>query len=378
LGVIFSRFHPGRKCVVAFSPGEGYNKGVVSLADLLAARTRDAYLYDRYDGTWVRCHACGHECPIPEGAAGVCRVRFNRGGTLMAPWGYVAGAQADPIEKKPFFHVLPGSVAFSIGMLGCDFHCAYCQNWLSSQVLRDAAAQPGFTDTSPDSLVRLAARDGAASVVSTYNEPLITAEWASEIFTHARQASMATGMVSNGHGTRAVLNFLRPNLDFFKVDLKCFDDTKYRTLGGRLQPVLDTIQGLKDRGVWVEVVSLIVPGFNDGDDELRWTAGFLAEVSPDIPWHVTGYYPQYRMDDRPPTSPASLQHAAAIGLRAGLRFVYAGNLPGQVGALEDTRCPECQRTVVKRHGYQVEIVGLTHGQCAGCGFALPGLWHVSR
>ncbi len=351
---------------------------MVSLADLLAARTRDAQLYDRYDGTWVRCHACAHECPIPDGASGVCRIRFNRQGTLMAPWGYVAGAQADPIEKKPFFHVLPGSVAFSFGMLGCDFHCAYCQNWLSSQALRDAAAQPGFSDASPDGLARRAASAGAASVVSTYNEPLITAEWAAEIFAHARRSAMATGMVSNGHGTPAVLDFLRPNLDFFKVDLKCFDDRKYRTLGGRLQPVLDTIQGLRDRGIWVEVVSLLVPGFNDSDEELRWMAGFLSEVSPDIPWHITAFYPQYRMDDRPATSASALQHAAAIGLRAGLRFVYAGNLPGQVGDLEDTRCPECQQTVLRRRGYQTDIVGLAHGQCAGCGYTLPGLWHVSR
>jgi pyruvate formate lyase activating enzyme len=351
---------------------------VASLSDLLAARTREATLYDRYNGTWVRCHACGHECPIPEGAAGVCKVRFNRGGTLMAPWGYVAGAQADPIEKKPFFHVLPGSLAFSFGMLGCDFHCAYCQNWLSSQVLRDASADPGFSETSAEALVRRAAYDGAASVVSTYNEPLITAEWSAEVFGLARQASLATGMVSNGHGTPAVLDFLRPGLDFFKVDLKCFDDKKYRSLGGRLRPVLDTIQGLKDRRIWVEVVTLLVPDFNDSDDELRSIAGFLNEVSPDIPWHVTAFYPQYRMHDRPATAPAVVQHAAALGYKAGLRFVYGGNLPGRVGALEDTRCPECQRTVLRRRGYVTEILGLANGQCAGCGTALPGVWHLPR
>ena len=182
--------------------GKGYNRAMPTLADTLAARTRpaDPALWERYDGTWVRCFACGHECPIPDGAAGVCKVRCNRGGTLLAPWGYVAGAQCDPIEKKPFFHVEPGSLAFSFGMLGCDLHCAYCQNWVTSQALRDAHAGTSVTDVQADVLVGEAVASGCRSVVSTYNEPLITSEWAVDVFRRARQAGLRTGFVSNEIG----------------------------------------------------------------------------------------------------------------------------------------------------------------------------------
>ena len=162
-----------------------------TLADVLASRTREGTLYDHFDDTWVRCHACGHHCPIPDGAVGVCKVRFNRGGRLMVPWGYVTGAQADPIEKKPFFHVMPGSLAYSFGMLGCDLHCAYCQNWVTSQALRDDEALAGVCDVTADQLTSQARRCGARAMVSTYNEPLITAEWAVEVFGHARAAGLS-------------------------------------------------------------------------------------------------------------------------------------------------------------------------------------------
>lgn len=352
-----------------------YNSPMTTLADALAARTREGDLYETYNGTWVRCYACGHSCPIPDGAAGVCKVRFNRGGTLLVPWGYVAGAHCDPIEKKPFFHVEPGSLAFSFGMLGCDLHCAYCQNWLTSQALRDPQAGAPVADASPSGLVRQAVRQGARSIVSTYNEPLITSEWAVEVFKEARAAGLLTGIVSNGHGTPQVVEYLAPWLDLCKIDLKGFSDRKYRRLGGRLLPVLETIRQMHALGKWVEIVTLLVPGFNDTSEELRELAAFIAGVSPDIPWHVTAFHSDYRMGDTPRTTSDALGRAAGIGHDAGLHFVYAGNLPGRVGSLEDTHCPSCRTPLVERTAYSIRRYRLTaNGRCPTCAATIPGRW----
>src|SRR5688572_1684901 len=245
---------------------------MTTFGDQLAARTHDAApeLVEHIDGgssgkPRLRCHACGHRCPIPEGAMGVCKVRFNDGGRLRVPWGYVAGVQCDPIEKKPFFHAHPGALAYSFGMLGCDLHCSYCQNWVTSQALRDPDASAPPRDTTATALVQDALRQGATAVVSTYNEPLITAEWAVEVFTLARERGLLTGFVSNGNGTEQVLRYLRPHIDLYKGDLKSFDDRHYRELGGRLQPILDTIAWLHGAGVWVEIVTLLVPSFTDSE-----------------------------------------------------------------------------------------------------------------
>ena len=348
-----------------------------TLAGQLAERTRDAdrALYDADGDARVQCHACAHECHIADGAAGTCKVRFNRGGVLRVPWGYVAGAQADPIEKKPFFHVEPGSLAFSFGMLGCDLKCACCQNWITSQALRDPDAGARLVDTSPQHLVHAAKRAGARSVVSTYNEPLITSEWAVAVFREARAAGLLTGYVSNGHATVRVLEYLSPWLDLYKVDLKGFDEAQYRRYGGRLQPVLETITALHAMGKWVEVVTLLIPGINSSDHELSQVCEFLAGVSPDIPWHVTAFHPEYRQRDRTRTPPQALVAAAAIGRRAGLRFVYAGNAPGEVGDLEDTRCPSCGAVLVQRRAYWIGECRVTaDGTCPDCRAAVPGRW----
>lgn len=348
-----------------------------SLADVLEARTAEAApdLVEAIDRGRLRCHACGHLCPIPDGASGVCKVRFNRGGRLYVPWGYVGGVQCDPIEKKPFFHARPGALAFSFGMLGCDLHCAYCQNWVTSQALRDPQATAPPIDADPQTLVEEAVHLGARVVVSTYNEPLITSEWAVEIFRHARSAGLMTGFVSNGNGTPRVLDFLRPHIDLYKVDLKSFDDRHYRQLGGRLEPILETIRSLHRMGVWVEIVTLLIPGFNDSADELDRMTGFLASVSPDLPWHVTAFHKDYRMSDPENTTPDMLVHAAAIGQRNGLRYVYAGNLPGRVGDLEHTRCHACRAMLVERYGYFIKEYRLTpDGACPDCGTTIPGRW----
>ncbi len=348
---------------------------MATLAQALAARTRDGDLWEPLDGDRIRCHACGHECPIPEGALGVCKVRFNRGGRLRVPWGYVGGVQCDPIEKKPFFHAYPGGLAYSFGMLGCDLHCAYCQNWVTSQALRDPAAGADPRPVSPGRLVEDAARLGARVVVSTYNEPLITAEWAVAVFREARQAGLATAFVSNGNATPRALDYLRPWVDLYKVDLKSFDDARYRRLGGRLQPILDTIRRLHALGTWVEVVTLLIPGFNDADDELERLTAFLAGVSPDLPWHVTAFHADYKMTDRRDTSADMLLRAAAIGRANGLRFVYAGNRPGRVGNLEHSACPNCGTRLIERRGYRIQAYRLTpDGACPSCGTAIPGRW----
>jgi len=344
-----------------------------TLADLLARETREGELYDVLPDGRLRCYACGHECPLPNGAIGVCKVRFNDGGRLRVPWGYVGGVQCDPIEKKPFFHAYPGALAYSFGMLGCDLHCAYCQNWVTSQALRDPAAVAPPTHASPEAMVQDARRLGARVLVSTYNEPLITSEWAVSIFKEAKAAGLVTGFVSNGNGTPRVLEYLRPLIDLYKVDLKSFDDRHYRELGGRIGPILDTIRRLHAMNVWVEIVTLLIPGFNDSVDELTRLTDFLANVSPGIPWHVTAFHGDYKMHDTPDTTPEMLMEAADIGHRAGLKFVYAGNLPGQVGSLEDTRCSSCDETVIARSGYRIRDYRITpNGCCPSCGTPVPG------
>ena len=300
----------------------------------------------REESTGIRCLACGHRCLIKPGRAGVCRVRFNRQGELRVPGGYVAGVQVDPIEKKPFYHAYPGRDALSFGMLGCDLHCGYCQNWVTSQALRDdqAVSLPRFCTA--EQMVDLAIQRDAPVVVSTYNEPLITSEWAVEVFKVARNRGLTCGFVSNGNGTPEVIAFLRPYVDLYKVDLKSFDDRHYRELGGILANVLDTIERLVGAGFWVEIVTLIIPGFNDGDEEFAQIAGFLAGISVDIPWHVTAFHPDYRMQGPGRTPAATLLRAYEIGKAAGLRYVYPGNIHGGVGDREKTYCPSCNAMVI--------------------------------
>ena len=323
----------------------------------------------------VRCLACGHRCLVGPGRSGVCRVRFNEGGVLRVPTGYVAGLACDPVEKKPFFHFLPGNGALSFGMLGCDLHCSYCQNWVTSQALRDPAALAPIRPVSAGRIVELALADGAPIVCSTYNEPLITSEWAAEVFGLARTAGLRCAFVSNGNATPEVLDYLAPLVDAYKVDLKSFDEASYRRLGGVLGNVLETIRGVRGRGMWLEVVTLVVPGFNDGPEELRAMASFIAGVSPDIPWHVTAFHENYRMRGCGATRAPALVRAAEIGRAEGLRFVYAGNLHGDAGGLEDTRCPGCGATVVSRCGFRVTANRMAAGgRCPECGGSIAGVW----
>lgn len=344
-----------------------------------SSRTAPGRLVKRLPDGRLQCLACAHRCPLPDGRRGVCKVRRRVGETLFVPHGYVAGVQVDPIEKKPFFHVLPGARALSFGMLGCDYRCRYCQNWITSQALRDPVSEEAGAapqDVAPEELIALARRTGCALLTSTYNEPLITAEWSAEIFERAHEAGFLTSFVSNGNATREVLEFLRPHLDLYKVDLKAMNDQTYRRcFGGRLEPVLETLVNLLDLGFWVEVVTLVVPGLNDSEKELTAIARFLASLSPDIPWHVTAFHPDYQMNDREATSAEKLLQAYEIGRAAGLHFVYAGNLPGVLKDTEDTFCPSCNDRLIRRWGFSVRENKITQdGRCPTCGATIPGVF----
>ncbi len=348
-----------------------------ALADVLARHTMVGSL-SRVEGDRIRCVACGHRCLIGPGHHGICRVRFNRDGQLRVPFGYVAGVQCDPVEKKPFYHVYPGSDALTFGMLGCDFHCSYCQNWVTSQALRDDAAVSPIQAVTPRQLISTGLRARARLVVSSYNEPLITAEWAVAVFQEAKAAGLACAFVSNGNTTAEVLDFLRPWIAAYKIDLKSFDDKRYRTLGGTLEHVTEGIRMVHQRGLWLEVVTLVVPGFNDSEAELRQMARFLVSVSRDIPWHVTAFHKDYKLTDAPNTTVAQIVRAAEIGAEEGLRFVYAGNAPGRVGPWENTSCPHCREKLIDRFGYLVREYRLTpDGKCPQCRTPIPGIWPAS-
>lgn len=502
------------------------------LGKRLASLTREGELYERLPAGRVRCFACGHRCLIPSGHEGICKVRFNEGGTLRVPFGYVGGLQVDPVEKKPFFHALPGSKALSFGMLGCDFHCGYCftpeteirtrggsrsleslfssgetvfetesesvavslgvevlthrgraravkgvfrhryrgplmvlrpvdggeirstpdheflvtaraargsppptffmpasaitpefdlleprsdggfkrrrledarvlnyeglvfnleveedrtylvdgaavhncQNWLTSQALRDTDAVVPPQEVSPEAIVKLGKQCGARILTSTYNEPLITSEWATEVFKAGRAAGFVCSYVSNGNGTEEVLQYIRPHISLYKVDLKSFRDRHYRDLGGTLENVLWTIRRLREMGVWVEIVTLVIPGFNDSNEELSDIARFLVSVSPEIPWHVTAFHKDYKMQDPDDTPVTTLIRAAEIGAREGLSFVYAGNIPGEVGPWENTYCPGCHALLIERVGYRILKNRLGDGVCPDCRKKIPGVW----
>ncbi len=345
-----------------------------ALADALDARTSRGILCQR-EGDKLRCVACGHRCLIAEGRRGICKVRFNEGGELRVPFGYVAGLQCDPVEKKPYFHVFPGSDALTFGMMGCDFHCSYCQNWVTSQALRDPASRASVRAITPEQIAGLAEESRARLVVSSYNEPLITAEWSRAVFERCVEAGLICGFVSNGNATAEALDFIGPWIRAYKVDLKTFNDANYRKLGGVLDHVKETIRMVHQRGIWLEVLTLLVPGFNTSDDELRSIAGFIASIEPQIPWHVTAFHKDYRMTEPENTRAEQLVRAAELGTREGLKFVYAGNLPGRVGEWENTRCPGCSLTLIERFGYLVREYRLTkEGKCPSCGTLVPGLW----
>jgi len=350
----------------------------MSLEDILDRMVTTSDLAETFDDRSVRCLACAHKCKLKPGQRGVCKIRFNQAGRLMVPWGYVSSLQVDPIEKKPFYHFLAGVNALTFGMLGCNLQCGYCQNWLTSQALREEGSvhlADYLREITPEALVEYGVQYGAEVVASSYNEPLITSEWARDIFELAGKSGLRQVYISNGFATKEVLDFLKPNLQGFKVDLKTMQPKHYQELGGGLQPVLDSIHYAHQLGLWVEIVTLLVPGFNDSETELSEMAGFIHSISPEIPWHVTAFHPEYKMLDKPRTAHQQIIKAVEIGYKEGLQYVYGGNLPGSLGKYEHTFCHQCQAMLIKRRGFSVQEYHITpEGLCPTCGTKIPGIW----
>jgi len=332
---------------------------------------REATLYRKLENSLAACDLCAHRCRIRPGAFGVCQVRENRAGTLVThAYGEVIAAHVDPIEKKPFYHFLPGTQSFSIATAGCNFRCGFCQNWQISQVSKAASPAGRGQPAEPAELVRAARESGCRSISYTYTEPTIFFEYARDTAVLARAAGLANTFVTNGFMTAEALEAARPWLDAANVDLKSFRDETYKkTCGGRLEPVLETIRGMRKAGIWVEVTTLVVPGLNDGEDELRAIAAFLAGVDADIPWHISRFHPDFKYADAPPTPQATLDRAVRLGKDAGLRYVYVGNIddPNSV-----TVCPGCRRQLIGRRGFTVTFDRTRDGSCPDCGTSIAG------
>jgi pyruvate formate lyase activating enzyme len=335
----------------------------------------EALLYDRLDDNEVRCRLCGHRCVIADGRRGICGVRENRGGVLHSlVYGRLVARHIDPIEKKPLFHFLPGSLSYSIATVGCNLRCRFCQNADIAQMPADRGGAIIGETATPAEIVDAAGREGCRSISYTYTEPTVFFEFALETARLARGRGLRNVFVTNGYMTPEAIELLAPVLDAANVDLKGFTRKYYKGIcGADLAHVQETLRRMRGAGIFVEVTTLIVPGLNDDPAELAALAGFLAgELGPDTPWHISRFHPTYRLTDRPPTPVATLHRAHAIGRAAGLRYVYVGNVPGDEG--ESSRCPDCGAMLVERRGFRVGKMRLKDGRCEGCGAAIEGVW----
>jgi pyruvate formate lyase activating enzyme len=334
----------------------------------------EALLWEREADGSVVCHLCAHRCRIRPGLRGICGVRQNVDGTLVTLVSdRIVAADVDPIEKKPFFHFLPGSLAYSIATVGCSFHCRFCQNWAIAQWPRERAGPVPGEPASPRAMVAAARALGCATIAYTYTEPTIFVELALATGRLAVEAGLRNVFVTNGYMTAEALALIAPVLHGANVDLKSFSDRYYRKVcGATLGPVLETIQRMRERSIWVEVTTLVIPGRNDSEEELTALARWLVSVDRDMPWHVSAFYPAYKMTDVPPTPVETLHRAAQIGREAGLRYVYSGNVPGD--PLENTACPECGRWLLRRRGFTVTENHLANGRCPVCKKAIAGVW----
>jgi len=334
---------------------------------------KEALLYDKIEGEKVRCRLCHHRCVIKGGTRGICGVRENRAGTLFSlVYGKIIAAHCDPIEKKPLFHFLPGSTSYSIATVGCNFRCRFCQNADISQMPSDQNRIMGQGMT-PEEIVGEAVRDRAQSISYTYTETTVYFETALDTARVAVSRGLKNVFVSNGYMTQDCLEEIHPDLHAANVDLKSFDDRFYKEqCGARLKPVLDTIGRMRKMGIWLEVTTLVIPGLNDSEEELRELARFLVDTDPDIPWHISRFHPTYRLLDRPITPVETLRRARDIGYEAGLRYVYTGNVPGDEG--ENTLCHSCREVLIRRIGFQVRQNRIQDGRCPACGAQIPGVW----
>jgi pyruvate formate lyase activating enzyme len=335
---------------------------------------QEAVLYERVNGGSVVCNLCAHRCLIHPGRIGICGVRENLDGVLYtAVYDRIISASIDPIEKKPLFHFRPGTSSFSIATVGCNFHCRFCQNWEISQLPKGRRRAIAGRKISPGKIVREALTSRSATVAYTYTEPTVFFELAYDTAKLAANKSLKNIFVTNGYMTAEALQMIKPHLHAANIDLKGFDDKRHRKIcGAKLQPVLDTIGLMKELGIWLEITTLVIPGHNDSDQELRRIASFVKDVGEGIPWHLSAFYPAYKMLDVEPTDKTSLERAWRIGKEAGLRYVYCGNLPGNVH--ESTDCHQCGERVIRRRGFTVQTMTLQDGRCPHCRAPIDGVW----
>ena len=351
-----------------------FTHGDVAADSIPSEALKEAWLYEKAQEQAVICNLCAHRCYIPVGRVGICKVRENRAGRLYTlVYNRIIALGVDPIEKKPFFHFLPSSRSYSIATVGCNFHCRFCQNWEISQMPRDHQGAIVGHMCSPQEIVREALAAGCETIAYTYTEPTVFFELAHDTARLAAAAGLKNVFVSNGYMTAEALRTIQPYLHAANIDLKGFNDKRHRRLcGAKLQPVLDSISLIKNLGIWLEVTTLVIPGHNDSDSELRQIASFLKDVGPEIPWHLSAFYPAYKLLQAAPTDRGTLLRAWRIGKDAGLRYVYCGNLPGL--AHEDTHCFRCDKTLIERIAFYVRRNRLEHGFCPYCRTAVDGVW----
>jgi pyruvate formate lyase activating enzyme len=334
---------------------------------------KEAMLYSLLEEGKVRCHLCNHHCTISPSKRGICGVRENRDGKLYTlVFGRAISLNVDPIEKKPIFHIFPGSTSFSIATVGCNFRCLQCQNHEISQMPSDQGRIDGSI-VPPSKIVSLAKEYRCRSISYTYTEPTIYFEYAYEIAVLASREGIKNIFVTNGYMTEEALKTIQPYLDAANVDLKSFQEKFYKEVcGARLKPVLESLRLMRQMGIWVEITTLVIPTLNDSDKEFAEIAQFILSLGPEVPWHISAFYPTYKMLNLPRTPASSLHRARQIGLKAGLRYVYCGNIPGEEG--EDTLCPQCGRSVIERVGFRVAKNDIVKGECRYCHTKLDGVW----
>jgi len=333
---------------------------------------KEAMLYEKLENGEVQCRLCAHRCLIKPEKRGICGVRENREGTLHSlVYGMIIAQNVDPIEKKPLFHLYPGSRSFSIATPGCNFRCSFCQNHEISQMPRESGQIMGRR-TAPEDIVEQALKTGCRSIAYTYTEPTIYFEYAYDTARIASQKGLKNVFVTNGFMTAEALETIAPYLDAANVDLKAMSDDFYRQqCGARLQPVLDSLRKMKDLGIWVEVTTLLIPTLNDSDGELRQIAEFIHALGPETPWHISRFHPQYKMTGPAPTPSGAIHRAARIGRESGLCYVYSGNIPGDEG--EKTHCANCGEMLIDRYGFHIEGICLKGTACPRCGTSLDGI-----
>ena len=334
-------------------------------------------MYEKLGDSDVRCHLCGHNCLIHEGQRGICAVRENRGGTLLSlVYGKVISVNVDPIEKKPLFHFLPGSTSLSIATVGCNFRCKHCQNYEISQYPRERKFPIPGRDLTAADVVDAALKNKCRSISYTYTEPTIFFELAYDCAKLAREKGIRNVFVSNGYTGPEATRLIAPYLDANNIDLKGSDKFYKEICGARVGPVKETISLMKSLGVWVEVTTLIIPDLNDSERDLTDIAEFICSVDPAIPWHVSQFYPTYQLLDKPRTPVEKLREAVEIGKKAGLKYVYEGNVPGEGG--ENTYCPSCNAAIIERFGYRIARNLMKGKTCGSCGAEIEGIWDFSK